>query len=60
MNLSIVQENDEIYAIDPSRLTRSLKFMMELLDFAKEKKIKLVMDIISYDKNIKILCYNFI
>ena len=41
--LSIVQENDEIYAIDPSRLTRSLKFMMELLDFAKEKKIKLVM-----------------
>lgn len=40
--LSIVQENDEIYAIDPSRLTRSLKFMMELLDFAKEKKIKLV------------------
>ena len=41
--LSIVQESDEIYAIDPSRLTRSLKFMMELLDFAKEKKIKLVM-----------------
>ena len=41
--LSIVQENDEIYAIDPSRLTRSLKFMMELLDFAKEKNIKLVM-----------------
>ena len=41
--LSIVKENDEIYAIDPSRLTRSLKYMMELLDFAKEKKIKLVM-----------------
>lgn len=41
--LSIVQENDEIYSIDPSRLTRSLKYMMELLDFAKEKKIKLVM-----------------
>ena len=60
MNLSIVQENDEIYAIDLSRLTRSLKFMMELLDFAKEKKIKLVMDIISYDKNIIILCYNYI
>lgn len=41
--LSMVKENDEIYAIDPSRITRSLKFMMELLDFAKEKKIKLVM-----------------
>ena len=41
--LSIVQENDEIYTIDPSRLTRSLKFMMSLLDLAKEKKIKLVM-----------------
>lgn len=41
--LSIVKENDEIYAIDPSRVTRSLKFMMELLDLAKEKKIKLVM-----------------
>ena len=41
--LSIVREYDEIYAIDPSRLTGSLKFMMELLDFAKEKKIKLVM-----------------
>ena len=38
--LSMVKENDEIYAIDPSRITRSLKFMMELLDFAKEKKIK--------------------
>lgn len=41
--LSTVKENDEIYAIDPSRVTRSLKFMMELLDLAKEKKIKLVM-----------------
>ena len=38
--LSIVKEGDEIYSIDPSR---SLKYMMELLDFAKEKKIKLVM-----------------
>lgn len=41
--LSMVKENDEIYAIDPSRVTRSLKFMMELLDLAKEKKIKFVM-----------------
>ncbi len=41
--LSMAKENDEIYAIDPSRVTRSLKFMMELLDLAKEKKIKLVM-----------------
>ncbi len=41
--LSMVQENDEIWCIDPSRLTRSLKYMLELLDYAKEKKIKLVM-----------------
>lgn len=41
--LSLAKENDEIYAIDPSRVTRSLKFMMELLDLAKGKKIKLVM-----------------
>lgn len=41
--LSIVEENDEIYTVDPARLSRSLKYMMELLDFAKEKKIKMVM-----------------
>ena len=41
--LSIVREGDEIYSIDPSRLTRSLKYLMEILDFAKEKKIKIVM-----------------
>lgn len=35
--LAMVKENDEIYSIDPSRVTRSLKFMMELLDFAKER-----------------------
>ena len=41
--LSLIKANDEIYVVDPSRLTRSMKFLLELLDFAKEKKIKLVM-----------------
>lgn len=41
--LSMLTENDELYVIDASRLTRSMKFLLELLDFAKEKKIKLVM-----------------
>lgn len=41
----MVKEIDELYAIDPSRVTRSLKFMMELLDLAKEKKFKLVMGV---------------
>lgn len=44
--LSMVKENDEIYAIDPSRVTRSLKFMMELLDLAKEKN-----DLMKYFKS---------
>lgn len=41
--LKMLKENDELYVIDASRLTRSMKFLLELLDFAKEKKIKLVM-----------------
>lgn len=41
--LSIVKENDEIYTVDPSRLTRSLKYLLELVDFAKSKRLKLVM-----------------
>ena len=41
--LSMLRENDELYCIEASRLTRSMKFLLELLDFAKEKKIKLVM-----------------
>lgn len=41
--LSKLQENDELYVIDASRLTRSMKYLLELLDFSKEKKIKLVM-----------------
>lgn len=41
--LSMLKENDELYCIEASRLTRSMKFLLELLDFAKEKKIKLVM-----------------
>lgn len=41
--LSIVKENDEIYCIDPSRLTRSLKYLLTIVEFAKNKKIKLVL-----------------
>lgn len=41
--LSNINENDELYVIDASRLTRSMKYLLELLDFAKKKKIKLVM-----------------
>lgn len=41
--LSIVQEQDEIYVIDASRLTRSLSQLLEILDFAKDKKLKLIM-----------------
>ena len=41
--LSIVKENDEIYTVDPSRLTRSLKFLLELVEFVKSKRLKLVM-----------------
>ena len=41
--LSVVKENDEIYCVDPSRLTRSLKYLLYLVDYAKEKKIKLVL-----------------
>ena len=41
--LSIVQEKDEIYCVDPSRLTRSLKHLLTIVEFAKEKKLKLVL-----------------
>ena len=41
--LSILKENDELYVIEASRLTRSMRYLLELLDYAKEKKIKLVM-----------------
>lgn len=40
--LSILKENDTIYCRDFSRLSRSLKGMLELVDFAKDKKIRLV------------------
>lgn len=41
--LSILQVGDELYVIDASRLTRSLQQLLEILDFCKEKKIKLIM-----------------
>lgn len=41
--LSVVREKDEIYCIDPSRLTRSLKYLLTIVEFAKNKKIKLVL-----------------
>ena len=40
--LRLLKENDELYVIDAARLTRSMKFLIFLLDFAKENKIKLV------------------
>ena len=40
--LAIVKEEDEVYTSDVSRLTRSLKHLIQLVDFAKEKKIKMV------------------
>lgn len=41
--LSLVKESDELYCIEASRLTRSLKYLLHLVEFAKEKKIKLVL-----------------
>ena len=41
--LSELQENDELYVIDASRLTRSLSQLISILDLCKEKKVKLVM-----------------
>jgi DNA invertase Pin-like site-specific DNA recombinase len=41
--LSVLKESDELYVIDASRLTRSLSQLLEILDFCKNKKIKLIM-----------------
>ena len=41
--LKIVKEGDEIYCSSIDRLTRSLKHYISLIDFDKEKKIKLVL-----------------
>ena len=41
--LSIVKESDELYCVEASRLTRSLKYLLQVVEFAKEKKIKLVL-----------------
>lgn len=41
--LSNLEENDELYVIDASRLTRSLSQLLSILDLCKEKKVKLVM-----------------
>ena len=40
--LAIIREFDEIYFSDVSRATRSLKQLIRLIDYAKEKKLKLV------------------
>ena len=37
--LSILKENDELYVADGSRLTRSMRYLLEILDFAKEKNL---------------------
>lgn len=41
--LKIVQTGDTIACTEASRITRSTKQLLEILEFAKEKKIKLVM-----------------
>ncbi len=41
--LSKLAEDDELYVIDASRLTRSLLQLLSILDLCKEKKVKLVM-----------------
>lgn len=41
--LSSLKDGDELYVIEASRLTRSLQQLLEILDFAKSKKLKLVM-----------------
>lgn len=41
--LSNLEENDELYVNDASRLTRSLSQLLSILDLCKEKKVKLVM-----------------
>lgn len=41
--LKLVKENDVIYCSSIDRLTRSLKHFMNLIEFAKDKKIKLVL-----------------
>lgn len=51
--LSILKEGDELYVIEASRLTRSLKQLLEILDFVRDKKIKLVMGDFSFDVTAK-------
>lgn len=41
--LSNLEENDEIFVIEASRLTRSLSQLISILDLCKAKKVKLVM-----------------
>ncbi len=41
--MAVVKSGDTIYASDVSRLTRSLKHLIEIIDEAKEKKLKLVL-----------------
>lgn len=41
--LNIIQPQDELYATEVSRITRSTKQLCTLIEFAKEKHIKLVL-----------------
>ena len=41
--LSLLQDGDELYVIEASRLTRSMQQLLEILDFAKDKHLKIVM-----------------
>ena len=47
--LEIVQTGDTIACTEASRITRSIKQLLEILEFAKAKKIKLVMGTFTVD-----------
>ena len=47
--LEVVNVGDIVACTEASRITRSIKQLLEILEFAKEKKIKLVMGTFSVD-----------
>ncbi|UZT08046.1 recombinase family protein [Clostridium sp. LQ25] len=47
--LSIVQEGDTIIATEPSRITRSILQLSEIIELAKEKHLKLILGSFVFD-----------
>ena len=41
--LAVIKEGDEIFSTEVSRITRSTKQLCDIIEFAKDKKIKLVL-----------------